>query len=142
MKLYEAEQHIKKELQDIYEEQEATNIAGLAIEHITGFSKTQRVSKKEETLSSSQINQLRNDLTRLKNQEPIQYILNKAWFYGMELYVDKNVLIPRPETEELVRWIIDDIRQSGKDVFTKKPMKADETTQLKILDVGTGSGCI
>jgi release factor glutamine methyltransferase len=142
MKLYEAEQYIKKELQQIYEEQEAATIAGLAIEHITGFSKTRRVSKKEEVLSSSQIDQLYNNLSRLKNHEPIQYILNKAWFYGMELYVDQNVLIPRPETEELVRWIFDDVKQSGKDVFTKRAMKADETTQLKILDVGTGSGCI
>jgi release factor glutamine methyltransferase len=142
MKLHEAEQHIKKELQKLYEEQEAATIAGLAIEHITGLSKAQRVSRKEEALSSSQIDRLHHDLNRLKDHEPIQYIMNKAWFYGMELYVDKNVLIPRPETEELVRWIIDDVKQSGKEVFIKKAMKADETTQLKILDVGTGSGCI
>src|SRR5678810_908777 len=67
---------------------------------------------------------------------------NKTWFYGMELYVDKNVLIPRPETEELVEWIISDMKASGKDVFIRRSMEADETTQLKILDVGTGSGCI
>ena len=60
----------------------------------------------------------------------------------MELYVDKNVLIPRPETEELVDWVVTDIRRTGKDVFVRKPMEADETTLLKILDVGTGSGCI
>ena len=60
----------------------------------------------------------------------------------MELYVDKDVLIPRPETEELVDWIIKDVKASGKNVFTKKPGDADETTELKILDVGTGSGCI
>jgi release factor glutamine methyltransferase len=60
----------------------------------------------------------------------------------MELYVDKNVLIPRPETEELVEWIISDMKASGKDVFIRRSMEADETTQLKILDVGTGSGCI
>jgi release factor glutamine methyltransferase len=68
--------------------------------------------------------------------------MNKTWFYGMELYVDKNVLIPRPETEELVQWIVDDVKASGKNVFVRKSMEADETKQLKILDVGTGSGCI
>jgi release factor glutamine methyltransferase len=89
-----------------------------------------------------QFHHLQNNLQRLKKHEPIQYIMNKTWFYGMELYVDKNVLIPRPETEELVQWIVDDVKASGKNVFVRKPMEADETTQLKILDVGTGSGCI
>lgn len=142
MKLFEAEQYLKEQLKALYDEQEAVNIASLAIEHITGFSKTERVSKKQEQLSGSQSDLLQNHLQRLKTGEPIQYIMNKSWFYGMELYVDKNVLIPRPETEELVKWIIDDIKASGKAVFVKKSTEADETTLLKILDVGTGSGCI
>lgn len=142
MKLFEAERYIKGQLKEIYEEQETGNIAGLAIEHITGLSKTERVSKKQEQLSPFQLHLLQENLQRLKQREPIQYIMNKAWFYGMELYVDKNVLIPRPETEELVQWVVDDVEATGKDVFVRKPMEADETTQLKILDVGTGSGCI
>ncbi|HZI01588.1 MAG TPA: peptide chain release factor N(5)-glutamine methyltransferase, partial [Flavisolibacter sp.] len=75
-------------------------------------------------------------------QEPIQYVLNTAWFYGMKLYVDPSVLIPRPETEELVQWMIDDVKQTGKDVFNKAATDADVTSELKILDIGTGSGCI
>ena len=142
MKLFEAERYIKDQLREIYDEQEAVNIADLAIEHTTGFRKTERVSKKEQELPSSQIEQLKKDLQRLQQHEPIQYIMNKTWFYGMELYVDKNVLIPRPETEELVQWIVDDVKSSGKDVFIRRSMEGDETTQLKILDVGTGSGCI
>jgi release factor glutamine methyltransferase len=142
MKLFEAEQYLKEQLKEMYDEQEAANIASLAIEHITRFTKTERVSKKQEQLSTSKLDELENELSRLKSGEPIQYVMNKSWFYGMELYVDKNVLIPRPETEELVQWIIDDVKASGKDVFVRKPMEADETTQLKILDVGTGSGCI
>ena len=47
----------------------------------------------------------------LKKHEPIQYVVNKAWFYKMELYVDNSVLIPRPETEELVEWIVNDIKK-------------------------------
>jgi release factor glutamine methyltransferase len=142
MKLFEAEQYLKEELKAIYNEQEAASIASLAAEHITGFSKTKRVSRKQDQLSALQSEQLQSHLQRLKTGEPIQYIMNKSWFCGMELYVDKNVLIPRPETEELVQWIIDDVKASGKDVFVRKPMEADETTQLKVLDVGTGSGCI
>jgi len=142
MKLFEAEQYLKEELKAIYDEQEAASIASLAAEHITGFSKTKRVSRKQDHLSALQSEQLQSHLQRLKTGEPIQYIMNKSWFCGMELYVDKNVLIPRPETEELVQWIIDDVKASGKDVFVRKAMEADETTQLKVLDVGTGSGCI
>lgn len=142
MKLFEAERYIKEQLKKIYEEAEAVKIADLDIEHISGFSKTERISRKQEELSASQSKQLQKDLHRLLQHEPIQYIMNKAWFYGMELYVDQNVLIPRPETEELVQWVVDEVKTAGKDVLTGKPLEADETTQLKILDVGTGSGCI
>jgi release factor glutamine methyltransferase len=142
MKLFEAEQYVKAQLKGVYQDQEAINITDLAIEHVTGLLKTERLSKKQTELSESQFSQLQKDLQRLKLNEPIQYVMNKTWFYGMELYVDKNVLIPRPETEELVEWIISDMKASGKDVFIRRSMEADETTQVKILDVGTGSGCI
>jgi release factor glutamine methyltransferase len=142
MKIAEAERYIKEKLSGIYEESEARNIASLAIEHITSFSKADRILKTGEPLSPQQQDQLNKDLERLLQHEPIQYIMNKAWFYGMELFVDKAVLIPRPETEELVEWIVNDIKASGKDVFEKRPAEADETTKLKILDVGSGSGCI
>jgi len=66
-------------------------------------------------------------LEALAKEQPIQYILEKTFFYGLELEVAKNVLIPRPETEELVDWIISDNEQSN---------------DLKVLDIGTGSGCI
>jgi release factor glutamine methyltransferase len=142
MKIGEAERYIKEVLSSIYDESEAQNIAGLAIEHITALSKADRFLKKDQALSSPQQDQLKKDLQRLQQHEPIQYIMNKAWFYGMELFVDKAVLIPRPETEELVEWIVNDVRASGKDVFERRPMEADETTKLKILDVGSGSDCI
>ena len=95
----------------------------------------------EKYLNLSRINialQLNNELTheeqssfykavdRLRNHEPIQYILGETEFFGMPITVNKQVLIPRPETEELVSWIIEDVDKK-------------ETT---ILDIGTGSGCI
>lgn len=72
--------------------------------------------------------QFEKALERLKDHEPVQYIIGKTEFYGMKFKVNRNVLIPRPETEELVDWIVND---------HKEPKSA-----LKILDVGTGSGCI
>src|SRR5215203_4320884 len=142
MKLGEAERHIKEQLVTVYDESEAATIAALALEHITFLSKADRIVKKDKLLSPHQLEQLNQDIQRLLQHEPIQYIMNKTWFYGMELYVNNTVLIPRPETEELVDWIVKEVNASGADVFERRPMKADETKQIKILDVGTGSGCI
>ncbi|KIO53193.1 peptide chain release factor N(5)-glutamine methyltransferase [Flavobacterium hibernum] len=69
-------------------------------------------------------------LNQLKKEIPIQYLLGKTHFYGLEFEVNENVLIPRPETEELVEWIINE------------NSKTDKTKKIKILDIGTGSGCI
>jgi release factor glutamine methyltransferase len=77
----------------------------------------------QETIIGDTYMDLLSDLTEGK---PIQYVLNEAPFYGLDLYVDENVLIPRPETEQLVHWILDDnVAFSG-----------------SVLDIGTGSGCI
>lgn len=142
MKVGEAEKQMIEQLEGNYGDGEATSIATLVLEEITGWSRSDKWLKKEEELTQPQVSQWESILERLKRNEPVQYILQKGWFYGMELYVDNSVLIPRPETEELVHWIIGDVKASGKDVFERRPMQADVTTQLKILDVGTGSGCI
>ncbi len=119
---------ISKELQIIYDENEAMNIAEMLLENISGIKRTDRILNKNKELSEQQSEKLNHYLSRLLNHEPIQYVLNECWFFGFNFYVDKNVLIPRPETEELVDWIIRNI---------KFPFK-----ELKILDIGTGSGCI
>ena len=138
----EAERLIKKQLNTIYDGNESANIALLVLEDCTAFSATEILMNKELELTQQQQEKITGQLKRLLQHEPIQYVLQKAWFYGMELYVDSSVLIPRPETEELVDWIIKDVNASGKDVFKKAPTDADVTKQLKILDIGTGSGCI
>ncbi|MGZ8538274.1 MAG: peptide chain release factor N(5)-glutamine methyltransferase [Flavisolibacter sp.] len=142
MNTAEAERLIREQLIGIYEGDEASNIANLSIEFISGFTKTERLFDKESELNDDQVGKLHTLIKRLRTHEPIQYIMNKTWFYGLELYVNNSVLIPRPETEELVDWIIKDVKASGKDVFIRKPTDADETTKMKILDIGTGSGCI
>jgi release factor glutamine methyltransferase len=142
MKMADAERYISGRLQEVYEESEAKNIADLLIEHITSLSKNERLSRNEYEITPEQELAFRDDIQRLLKHEPIQYLMNKSWFYGLELFVDPSVLIPRPETEELVEWVINDIKASGLDVFTRDMAGADKTNLLKILDVGTGSGCI
>lgn len=128
MTVKEARQDIISSTGKIYDESEAANIADLLLENISGLSKTDFILQKDFLLSENQEIQLTGAKLRLLNHEPIQYIINEAWFYGLQFYVDKNVLIPRPETEELIESIISNI---------KFPIDS-----LKILDIGTGSGCI
>lgn len=105
---------------------EANNIVWLLFNHLRGYSRFDLMLKSNEKLSLDEIIFLTNALERLKQSEPIQYILGRCEFMGLEIQVNKNVLIPRPETEELVEWILTEIG----------------TKKLKILDIGTGSGCI
>jgi release factor glutamine methyltransferase len=142
MKLAAAERYIRNSLESIYPANEAVIMADMLLEHFTSFSKGDRLMNKEADLTQEQEVAIHKGVERLLKHEPIQYIMNKCWFYGMELFVDPSVLIPRPETEELVAWIINDVRASGYNVFSRGTADADETDLLKILDVGTGSGCI
>lgn len=128
MNIREANTHLISQLRAIYEESEAENISDWILEHITGKKRTDRIMNKEKPLNPEQSSQLNQYLDRLLQHEPVQYVLNEAWFCGLKFYVDKNVLIPRPETEELVEWIISDC---------KFPIDT-----LAILDIGSGSGCI
>ncbi len=142
MKVSEAEKWLKEQLSTIYDDNESATITLLVLEDCTGMDRTGIMMRREKELTVNEKIKIEQYVERLVQHEPIQYIMNKAWFYNMELYVDKAVLIPRPETEELVDWIIKDTKASGKDVFEKDATDADVTTQLKILDIGTGSGCI
>lgn len=96
------------------------------LEDRLGLSRTDIVADQPVTLKLDEYDQLQADIKKLKEGFPVQYILGKAWFYGREFKVNPSVLIPRPETEELVHLII----------------KENRDTDCKILDVGTGSGCI
>lgn len=116
-------------LAPIHDQREAGNIAHIVMEHITGLSKMDRIVYKEKELTDQQSAQLEVALQALLEHQPVQYVTGSSWFYGMELQVNANVLIPRPETEELVEWIVQDVRDS-------------KLLNRRILDIGTGSGAI
>ncbi|MEP6927155.1 MAG: peptide chain release factor N(5)-glutamine methyltransferase [Ginsengibacter sp.] len=119
-------------LKHIYEEREAANIADWVLENVTHLKKWER-RRDALKLDDSQLSQLKQYLVELLQHKPVQYVLQEAWFYKFKFFVNEHVLIPRPETEELVSWIINDIRDTRYDTGYDK---------FKILDIGTGSGCI
>lgn len=108
----------------IAEVREAENLAGWVWEEIMEFS-----PNAELNLTQDQERKIDVICRRISTGEPIQYIAGHAWFYGIKLMVTPDVLIPRPETEELVAWIIEDLKNV-------------EKREIRILDIGTGSGCI
>jgi len=106
MTLYEAQQQLLTRLYQVYDNREAANITDWVMEHLTGWKKIDRIVNKQQLLPAGQLTQLEQYTEQLLQQTPVQYVLQEAWFCGMPFYVDKNVLIPRPETEELVDWIV------------------------------------
>jgi len=105
---------------------ESHTIAYLLLAQICNLSKEDVIAGKGVKFASEGFSKLDGYISRLQNHEPIQYILGTAVFYGREFKVDQNVLIPRPETEELIQWCISE----------------NNTPNPSILDIGTGSGCI
>ncbi|MEI6189194.1 MAG: peptide chain release factor N(5)-glutamine methyltransferase [Chitinophagia bacterium] len=128
MSLHEIKQFLKLQLAEKMDAVELNSLLSLLLEHVTGWNQVQQVLHKNESLTESQLDQLKNAAKELAADKPIQYILGKAWFMGKEYFVNENVLIPRPETEELVDWISEYAH------IINKP--------LQLLDIGTGSGCI
>jgi len=119
---------MKKELVGLYPPEELTAIMRSLFSHLTGLTASEMILKKNRKMSESEIHYLQRSLKRLKEFEPLQYITGEAWFHGFKFMVNPAVLIPRPETEELVEWILSDHNSAN--------------GPLKILDIGTGSGCI
>ena len=118
---------LKEKLQPLYDVSEAEAIAHLFIEFVTGLNKLDRLTKKDTPFTKRQQEIFDTKTIELVKGKPIQYVTNSAWFMGREFIVNESVLIPRPETEELVQWVVDDQKDKEK---------------LRILDVGAGSGCI
>lgn len=125
MTIQETYHLLQEALKNIYDIDEASNIADLVIEHVTGYKKLGRITHKQLVLTEQQTHAIDVFKSTLLQNKPVQYVLQEAWFYEMKFYVNEHVLIPRPETEELVELV----------TKTNSPIS-------NILDIGTGSGSI
>lgn len=119
----------KQGLEKIYDTNELSAITLLTVSEICNISKAKIKAFPEDEISAEQAEKLKMILDELKTGKPIQYILGKTEFYGLPFHVNPSVLIPRPETEELVEWVLGSVSSSQLAVGS-------------LLDIGTGSGCI
>ena len=117
---------IRDALRGYYPDSEALSLAKMLLVEAFGFSTLELYGGKDKEISGNRLRDLHEMLSRLKKNEPIQYIIGTESFCGLTFEVNPNVLIPRPETQELVRWIESDWK----------------SVPCRILDIGTGSGCI
>ena len=124
MKNYQ--EYIRNSLQNIYPEDEINALAKILLQEVSGMSASLFLSDKSNQLNQEQEKRLDDILQRLQKSQPLQNIMGETEFYGLPFQVDSRVLIPRPETEELVDWVIQE--------YSSK--------EVKIVDIGTGSGCI
>lgn len=118
--------YISETLKPYYPETEITGLSRIIMSHVTGLPYSAFMADRDKTITGEQQVKISQIVERLKKYEPIQYITGETEFYGLSFYVNRNTLIPRPETEELVELIINDNRHKG----------------ASVLDIGTGSGCI
>ena len=121
----------KSEISGLYTDSETDFLFSVFVEKVLGLNQIQIRMNNDLELSDENEKKFKNIISDLKTEKPYQYILGETEFYGMRFYVNENVLIPRPETEELLELAIDKIQSSKLDI-----------DQLKILDIGTGSGII
>lgn len=118
-----------EQLQHLYDADEIKSMLTIVAYEVLGLSRVDLVLKDNESLSEAQIVQLNNVLSQLQQEIPIQYIFEKAYFYGYEFKVSPATLIPRRETEELVEWVLSE-------------MNCQPEKKWRVLDIGSGTGCI
>ncbi|NNE78062.1 MAG: peptide chain release factor N(5)-glutamine methyltransferase [Pricia sp.] len=131
MLLKEIKNIFHKELDEIYPKEEVDTFFYRLVEHYLNLERFVLAFEPNLTLSKEEEQPMFEALSRLRDKRPLQYIIGSSHFMDMDFKVDENVLIPRPETEELVRWILAD-----RDSFKL------QNRSIRILDIGTGSGCI
>ena len=119
--------NIKQVLNECYSDSEASALARMLLVEVLDFTTLELFGGKDKEVSEKDLDVLAEMLERLKNYEPIQYVIGRESFCGMTFEVNPHVLIPRPETQELVDWIVGDYNAA---------------TSCRLLDIGTGSGCI
>jgi len=125
-KVSTVQSYLRENLSSRYDEREAAQITDALFAHFFSWNRADLVMKRDERISESELLKVHFALKRLKKGEPLQYVTQKAYFRGDEYFVSPSVLIPRPETEELVSLVLE----------------KNTNATASILDVGTGSGCI
>ena len=130
MLLKHYKKHFFDSLQDIQDEQEIESFFFILTEYLLHLKRVDVALNPDFEISDAAIEKWNAFLVELQQEKPIQYITGEAWFYGLRFEVNENTLIPRPETEELVEWIIESQKSKV------------QSQKLEILDIGTGSGCI
>ncbi|RPG57843.1 MAG: peptide chain release factor N(5)-glutamine methyltransferase [Flavobacteriales bacterium TMED235] len=129
MRLSEFRSHFQKTLLEIYTKKEADSIFKRLIDFYFQWDASYPIINPNYLLDFNASQKLKFALSELKKEKPLQYITHQATFFGIDFYVNQSVLIPRPETEELVNWVLEDISKN-KIIFPQ------------LMDIGTGSGCI
>jgi release factor glutamine methyltransferase len=132
--------YFNETLKKIYPITEIDSFFFLLLEEYLGFRRVDIVLKSDFKITQETLKLLQSATKQLEHEVPLQYITGKTEFYGLPFVVNKQVLIPRPETEELVAWVVSE--SSRFKTFNTSTKQTTETKQLKILDIGTGSGCI
>lgn len=130
MKIRDYRAYFIQELTPICSAEEAESFFYIILEDLQQLKRVDLALNPDLSLSEEQLNQWNAYLVQLKLGIPVQYVLGKTNFFGLDFEVNPAVLIPRPETEELVDWIIESQKENSKD------------QNLRIIDIGTGSGCI
>jgi release factor glutamine methyltransferase len=125
-KLTDLKKQYLNDLLPLYEKREAESLLAILVQHFFGLSRASLLAKSDFRLSESEMLQLHFAVKELKKYRPVQYIIGETEFFGLNIKVNDAVLIPRPETEELIQLIVANEKKQG----------------LHILDIGTGSGCI
>lgn len=133
-------------LKEIYPKTEIDTFFFLLIEEKLNLRRVDSVMQPDFLIADAILSELKIILKRLQKEEPIQYILGNTEFYGLPFKVNKNTLIPRPETEELVEWVLKEVTKLQSDKVAKLDIDVISTINkektLSILDIGTGTGCI
>ena len=132
-----------QDLRQIYDAGEASVITDWVFEKTTGLQRSDIIKDPGQLLKPETLQHLNHCLAELVQHKPVQYVLGEAWFFRMKLSVNENVLIPRPETEELVQLAIDDCLKVMDDRNSSlTAQRSGNEEQLSGIDIGTGSGCI
>ena len=131
MLLKELKTHFTLELSGLYASEEVQSFFNILSEYFLKYTRLDTVLKAAEIISEEKQKQFQEAILRLKKQEPVQYIIGETEFYGLPFKLNRHTLIPRPETEELVAWVIE---------YYETQTSIDQP--IEILDIGTGSGCI